>query len=186
MNIEEVVRSRSCRSCGYCFSVCPVNAINMAYAEGFFRPEVNTNQCVHCGKCIKCCPAENEFAEAGLLGHYTKLQLAHSSDCKVRHNATSGGVINSLVRFLLKEHIVDGVLMAGYDSRSVNETSSQLITLTETHSLEEKARDYASRYVSIPVLTGLRNIPAKIKKLAVVGTSCQIQALKLGGGERQT
>ena len=181
MNIEEVVRSRSCRSCGYCFSVCPVNAISMAYADGFFRPEVNTNQCVQCGKCVKCCPAEAEFAEAGLLGHYIKLQLAHSSDCKVRHNATSGGVINSLVRFLLKEQVVDGVLMAGYDSKSVNEISSQLITLNEIHSLEEKARDYASRYVLTPVLTGLRNIPAKIKKLAVVGTPCQIQALKLGG-----
>lgn len=42
---------------------------------------------------------------------------------------------------------------------------------------------YASRYVLTPVLTGLRNIPANIKKLAVVGTPCQIQALKLGGGK---
>ena len=120
-----------------------------------------------------------------MLGHYIKLQLAHSSDRKVRHNATSGGVINSLVQFLLKEQVVDGVLMAGYDSKSVNETSTQLITPTETHFLKEKTRDYASRYVLTPVLTGLRNIPANIKKLAVVGTPCQIQALKLGG-VRQT
>ena len=180
MNIEEIVRSRSCRSYGYCFSVCPVNAIDMIYADGFFRPKVNANQCVQCGKCVKGCPAENEFAEAGLLGHYIRLQLVHSSDCKVRHNATSGGVINSLMRFLLKERVVDGVLMAGYDSRSINETSPQLITLTETHSLEEQTRDYASRYVLTPVLTGLRNIPAEVKKL-VVGTPCQIQTLELGG-----
>lgn len=181
MNIEVVVQNSRCRSCGYCLSVCPVNAIDMTYADGFFRPEVNANQCVQCGKCVKCCPAENELTEAGLLGHYMKLRLAHSSDCKVRHNATSGGVINSLVRFLLKEQIVDGVLMAGYDSRSLNETSSRLITLNETHFLEEQTRDYASRYVLTPVLTGLRNIPEKIKMLAVVGTPCQIQALKLGG-----
>ena len=182
MNIEEIVQNSRCRSCGYCFSVCPVNAIEMVYVDGFFRPEVNANQCVQCGKCVKCCPAENEFIEAGLLGHYIKLQLAHSSDRKVRHNATSGGVINSLVQFLLKEQVVNGVLMPGYDSKSVNETSTQLITPTETHFLKEKTRDYASRYVLTPVLTGLRNIPANIKKLAVVGTPCQIQALKLGGG----
>ena len=84
------------------------------------------------------------------------------------------------MRFLLKERVVDGVLMAGYDSRSINETSPQLITLTETHSLEEQTRDYASRYVLTPVLTGLRNIPAEVKKL-VVGTPCQIQTLELGG-----
>lgn len=181
MNIENVVQDNKCRLCGYCFSVCPVNAISMIYVEGFFRPAVDVNQCVQCGKCVKNCPAENVFAENGLLGSYEDLILAHSTNREVRHNATSGGVINSLVRFLLKERIVDGVLMAGYDNNSVNETSSQLITLNEISILEEKTRDYASRYVLTPVLTGLRNIPEKIKKLAIVGTACQIQALKLGG-----
>ena len=86
------------------------------------------------------------------------------------------------MRFLLQKQVVGGVLMAGYDSKSVNETSAQLITLSETHSLEEQTRDYASRYVLTPVLIGMQNIPAKIKRLAVVGTPCQIQAVKLGGG----
>lgn len=184
MNIKKVVQDNKCRSCGYCFSVCPVNAIDMVYTEGFFRPEVNVSQCIQCGKCVKSCPAENGFAENGLLGSYMNLLLAHSNNRDVRHNATSGGVINSLVRFLLKERIVDGVLMAGYDIKSPNEASSQLITLAEMNVLEKRIRDFSSRYVLTPILTGLRNIPAKIKRLAIVGTSCQIQALKLGG--RQT
>lgn len=182
MNIKKVVEDSKCRSCGYCFSVCPVNAIDMIYVDGFFRPEVNASQCVRCGKCVKNCPAEHELAEKGLLGSYMGLFLAHSTNREIRHNATSGGVINSLVRFLLKEQIIDGVLMAGYDIRSENETSSQLITLNEMNILEKKTRDFSSRYVLTPVLTGLRNVPNKIKKLAVVGTPCQIQALKLGGG----
>lgn len=185
MNIEKVVQASKCRSCGYCFSVCPANAIDMIYTQGFFRPVVNGSQCVQCGKCVKNCPAENVFTENGLLGSYKDLLLAHSTNREVRHNATSGGVINSLVRFLLKERIVDGVLMAGYDDNSVTETSSQLITLDEMDILEKKPRDFSSRYVLTPVLTGLRNIPERIKKLAVVGTACQIQALKLGG-VRQT
>lgn len=183
MNIEKVVQASKCRSCGYCFSVCPVNAIDMIYTDGFFRPAVNVSQCVQCGKCVKNCPAENAFAENGLLGSYVDLLLAHSSNRDVRHNATSGGVINSLVRFLLKERIVDGILMAGYDDKSVNETNSQLITLDEMNILEKRTRDFSSRYVLTPVLTGMRNIPERIKKLAVVGTACQIQALKLGGGK---
>lgn len=180
MNIEKVVKDNKCRSCGYCFSVCPVNAIDMTYNEGFFRPEIKADQCIQCGKCVKTCPAENGFADAGLLGTYTELLLAHSTHHEVRHNATSGGVINSLVRFLLQREIVDGVLMARYDSKSRIETSPQLITLSKIHDLEEKTRDFSSRYVSTPVLTGLRSIPEKIKKIAVVGTACQIQALKLG------
>lgn len=183
MNIEKVVQDSKCRSCGSCFSVCPVKAIDMIYADGFFRPKVNASQCVQCGKCVKSCPVENEFTETGLLGPYKDLLLAHSTNYKVRHNATSGGVINSLIRFLLKEQIVDGVLMAGYDSTSEIETSPQLITLDKICNLEENTRDFSSRYVLTPVLTGLRNIPEKVKKLAVVGTPCQIQAIKSGGGK---
>ena len=182
MNIEKVVQDSKCRSCGSCFSVCPVKAIDMIYADGFFRPKVNASQCVQCGKCVKSCPVENEFTETGLLGPYKDLLLAHSTNYKVRHNATSGGVINSLIRFLLKEQIVDGVLMAGYDSTSEIETSPQLITLDKICNLEENTRDFSSRYVLTPVLTGLKSIHKEIKKLAVVGTPCQIQALKLGGG----
>ena len=33
MNIEEIVQNSRCRSCGYCFSVCPVNAIEMVYGR---------------------------------------------------------------------------------------------------------------------------------------------------------
>ncbi len=182
MNIKKVVQDSKCRSCGYCFSVCPVNAIDMIYVDGFFKPEVNASQCIQCGKCVKSCPSEHVFAENGLLGSYMGLFLAYSTNREIRHNATSGGVINSLVRFLLKEQIIDGVLMAGYDIRSENETSSQLITLNEMNILEKKTRNFSSRYVLTPVLIGLRNIPKEIKKLAVVGTPCQIQALKLGGG----
>lgn len=184
MNIEKTVRDNKCRSCGYCSSVCPTTAIEMVYSNntGFFRPEIKYNQCMQCGKCIKCCPAESAFVANGLLGNYIELLLAHSTDSEVRHNATSGGVINSLVQFLLNKKFVDGVLMAGYDSKSRIETSPQWITLGEILSLKEKARDYSSRYILTPVLTGLCGIPDKFKRIAVVGTSCQIQALKFGGG----
>ena len=81
----------------------------------------------------------------------------------------------------MSERIIDGVLMAGYDGKSVNEIKSQLITVDEMTILEKKTWDYSSRYVIMSILTELQNIP---EKLAVVGTACQIQALK--PGVRQT
>lgn len=182
VNIESVIHDNRCRSCGYCFSICPMNAIEMAYQEGFYRPEIKVNKCVQCGKCVKTCPAEHHCTGTGLIGSHKELLLAHSTNLNIRHNATSGGVINSLVRFLLQRNIVDGVLMSGYDPKSRIETSPQLITTKDIRNLEENTRDFASRYVLLPVLTGLQNIPKEIKKIAVVGTACQIQALKLGGG----
>lgn len=39
MNIEEIVQNSRCRSCGYCFSVCPVNAIEMVYHRKLYGIE---------------------------------------------------------------------------------------------------------------------------------------------------
>lgn len=180
VNIESVINDNRCRSCGYCFSICPVKAIEMVYKEGFYRPEIKVDKCVKCGRCVKTCPAEHHLTETALIGSHKELLLAHSTDRNVRHNATSGGVINSLVRFLLERKLVGGVLMAGYDSNSRIETSAQLITINDISDLEENTRDFASRYVLSPILAGLQNIPKEIKKIAVVGIPCQIQALKLG------
>lgn len=181
MNIEEIVLGNKCKSCGACYSMCTANAIEMIYTDGFYRPKIKADECIQCGKCIKVCPAENEFEGRGLLGGYKKLILAHSTNSCIRHDATSGGVINTLVRFLLQEKIVDAVLMAGYDAESKIETSSQLITIERIQDLEKRTRDFSSRYVTVPVLAGLKKIP-KNKKIAIVGTPCQIQAIKILGG----
>ena len=149
MNIEMVVQERRCKSCGYCFSLCPVSAIEMIYNEGFLFPKIKDNQCIQCGSCLKICPTENKIEDKGLIGIYSDLLLAHATDPKVRHNATSGGVINSLVRFLLQKKIVDGVIMAGYDPDSKIETGAHLITLQNINILTEKGRDFSSRYVLI-------------------------------------
>lgn len=182
MNIKETVNNNRCRSCGYCSVVCQMDAIEIKYNmdTGFFRPQIRKDRCIECGQCIKYCPAENEIISIGLLGNYRDLLLAHATNREIRHNATSGGVVNSLIRFLLQKKIIDGALMARYDANSKIETSPQLITLQEISDLEKNTRDYSSRYVVTPILEGLKNIPSRFTNLAVVGTPCQIQALKLG------
>ena len=58
MNDITNVSYKDCTGCAACYSVCPVNAIEMtANKEGFFYPKINKTKCIHCGLCYKVCPA---------------------------------------------------------------------------------------------------------------------------------
>lgn len=45
-------KNEKCVDCGYCTSVCPVNAIELRGDEVSFSNEV----CIYCGQCIELCP----------------------------------------------------------------------------------------------------------------------------------
>ena len=179
MNVETVIKKNRCFSCGMCSSVCPVDVVGMQYEEntGFYRPYIDSGKCVNCGKCIKYCPACHSEDSGSLIGEYISLVLAHSSDKDVRQNSTSGGVVNALVRYMLKKGIVEAVLMVGYSPDSVTQTAAYIITAQNMESLKNNPRDFASRYVLVPVLEKYRELTEKYSSVAVVGTPCQINAV---------
>lgn len=181
-NIDTITKGKRCVSCGACSSVCPSDAISMIYQkqEGFYRPVIDVSKCVDCGKCIRMCPAEHQN-QSGLMGEYRDLCLAHSTDINIRHWATSGGVINALVRYILDKDIVEGVLMTGYSEESPIEAQPYILTRNNMSILEQNPRDFASRYVTVPVLSKLEEVK-HMKSVAVVGTPCQTIALNLFGG----
>lgn len=185
-NVRLVLMEKRCMSCGGCSSVCPTDAIRMVYREqeGFFRPVIEEAVCVGCGRCMKVCPAEHQENTA-LIGEYCDLYLAHSKNIDVRHGATSGGVINTLVRYLLDINLVEAVVMAGYSSDSPIEAEPYILTRSDINDLEQNPRDFASRYVTVPVLSKIKEVN-NMKSIAVVGTSCQINALKLMGSRTLT
>jgi len=176
VTIENIVAEKKCMSCGACSGFCPKSAIRMSYIdeEGLFKPIIDHAHCVECGICLKCCPAIDHWKKDAIIGEYKELLLAHSTNGTVRHWSTSGGVINELVRFLLEKNIVDRVLMAGFDKNSKIETSGYWIT--KRNDLKNNPRNYASRYVVVPLLEKLQDYD-EAEKIAVVGTPCQIRAI---------
>lgn len=180
-SIDNVIQKNKCISCGACQARCPVGAIELRYSdlEGKFIPNIFSDKCINCGLCMKGCPAENKYNSDKLIGDYNGLFLAHARNKEVRMNATSGGVINSLVQYLLEQDVVEGVLMAGYDANSEIETSAMLITKERVSQIKSVTRDFASRYVLCPVLIDIKTILETHERIAVVGTPCQIRALNL-------
>lgn len=185
VTIENIVAEKKCMSCGACSGFCPKSAIRMSYIdeEGLFKPIIDHAHCVECGICLKCCPAIDHWKKDAIIGEYKELLLAHSTNGTVRHWSTSGGVINELVRFLLEKNIVDRVLMAGFDKNSKIETSGYWIT--KRNDLKNNPRNYASRYVVVPLLEKLQDYD-EAEKIAVVGTPCQIRAICNRGGVSAT
>lgn len=180
--IENVVASKICVSCGMCQSICPMEAIKMSVTkDGFFHPVIDDTTCVKCGKCLSACPTQIKKANS-LVGEYEEILLAHSSNHVVRHGATSGGAINSLLRFMLEREIIEAAVVVRSQEESDTGTESAIITKRDISDLLEKPRDYASRYIQIPVLTKIRECMRQYKRIAVVGTPCQIKALKNTGG----
>lgn len=180
--IDKVVQERRCMSCGMCQSSCPLEAIDMRLAkDGFFRPSINRSRCVRCGRCLSSCPAECQ-SSTSLVGVYKELFLAHSYNSNVRHAATSGGAINSLLRFLLDKKIVEAALMVRSSEDSTVGAKPVIISKHNVQDLLEHTREYTSMYVQVPVLTEVQECLRNYKKIAVVGTPCQIKALNYAGG----
>ena len=50
-----------CCGCHACYNACPKNCITMDIDnEGFWYPNINTEECIHCNMCQKVCPAVNK------------------------------------------------------------------------------------------------------------------------------
>lgn len=180
MSVKTVSDRRECLSCGLCKAICPTGAIKLEYNSdsGFFLPTINDNDCVNCDLCEKNCPSRSSYGDKQtLIGMYRRLLLAHSSDLQVRKNSTSGGVVNTLVRYLIAQEIVDAALVVRKTDESEIGSWYEIITKDTVCSMQTKPRDYASRYVTVPLLGGLADIDFKKKKVAIVGTPCQIAAV---------
>lgn len=56
-----VINKNKCVSCMACYSVCPVQAIEILTDEdGFYFPSIKKDKCIKCGRCTSICPINNE------------------------------------------------------------------------------------------------------------------------------
>lgn len=178
--LVEVIRPRRCVACGSCVSVCPVEAIS--FVEGV--PKL-TGKCTSCGVCYLSCPrAEHNYSdlEEGVLGRNRTpdedvngvvlgAYAVRSLDIEVLEHAQDGGAVTAVLVSLLKKN--SGAIVAGLDKDKpwfpVPVLAKDKKTLTECA---------GTKYTSAPMMLGLKQAEKEGLEIAMVGTPCQIHALR--------
>ncbi|MCL6589058.1 MAG: Coenzyme F420 hydrogenase/dehydrogenase, beta subunit C-terminal domain [Firmicutes bacterium] len=200
-----VFEKKTCFGCGTCVSVCPQNALEARYdsRRGFYRVECAEKYCNYCGLCAKVCPALETVTKSVVtrpgysvkeaaavqkaagsgkiyehfLGSYSQLLLGYSGHQGVRLNATSGGAVNAVLRFLIQNKLADEAVLIREQNEAKLKTGLQVINLTNCEALAEEPRAFASRYVSYPLGICLKMLQ-KNNRAVIVGTPCQIQGFR--------
>jgi len=168
-----------------CLAVCPTNAVNLRNSEGVVTINFDYSQCIKCNLCIKTCPALSNFCREkpkinDVLGRIEKVFFGYSTDDNIRYHAASGGVVTSLVLYMLKHRIVDKILVTKIDGF----TTTPILTDEENDVMSAQGSIYFKTF-SLRILKKLLFNLKKGKRICVVGLPCQISALKkvLGGFE---
>ncbi len=179
-NITEIAKAGLCNGCGTCYSVCPQNAISIKENEklGILFAEIDMAKCTDCGDCVSVCPAteatiNNSLAHKKVIGNYSQLLYGYSLDDNLRYKASSGGIVSTILRYLAEKKIIDGFILV--------RPSKETAFLNEPF-ISKDVKDiykYAgTRYCPIPVGKILKEIDSIEGKFAIVGTPCQIHAIK--------
>ena len=194
--IKEVHQRGICQQCGGCVSFC--NSIEHQVI-GFKGPNsppeyLNKIKCLKCSLCYLICPQTHalekeinktyKFSDFSTtpLGFFFNIYSCQSTDKDFLNFGTDGGVVNTIINFLLEKKLIDGAIVAktlGPFSREsiIAENKEDLIKasgikLNISPQLEEiqKFHTYTN---SLPKLNQYQ-----FKKLAVVGTPCQIYTIR--------
>tara|TARA_B100000315_G_scaffold257223_1_gene305382 strand:+ start:2478 stop:3608 length:1131 start_codon:yes stop_codon:yes gene_type:complete len=176
---HEVIFRDLCSGCGVCESVCPDDVIEVDE-----YPKL-TGECTNCGYCLALCPrAFLSFGDAekklfgeideGLLGHVEEMIAAKAVNKNVLKEGQDGGFVTALLRYLLKNKLVDAAIVSGIDDKNPWRTKPILVTKEN-----ELNKTGGTRYSNSASIRMLKEADKRgINNIAMVGVPCQIEGLR--------
>jgi coenzyme F420 hydrogenase subunit beta len=180
--LANVVLSQSCTGCAACVVVCPFNCLE--YEKG--KPEL-IGECEACGICSQACPRyhpSRRVLEKLVFGRERKREeefgicqrviVARSTDERILGLCQDGGVVTTLLTLAMKDKKIDGAAVSATDE---NKPLHPVPTLATTP--QQILQSAGTKYFYSPNLLALqKGVEQDRKKLALVGTSCQIEAIR--------
>jgi len=178
----KVVRAEKCAGCSACVAVCPVGCLE--YIEG--KPKL-VEKCRNCGICVIVCP-QYEYAFPALekavfrrqrkpeeeFGIYRRIVIAQANDKNILQTCQDGGVVTALLTYALERGIIDGAAVSGVSQEKPFYPVPKLATTPQ-----EVLECAGTRYTYSPNLLAFHEgISQDKRRMAFVGTPCQIHALR--------
>jgi len=192
---KEVIDMGTCGRCGGCVSFCTADRIGaLEVGEDGFPRYSNEEDCLECGLCYLICPqtiqlkedVKDKFKWKSPIGHVEDAYSLRATNKNIQKVATDGGAVTALLIHMLNKHVIDGAVVSkrtGLFTRQpvVATTPEELLEaagsfFAESSHLEEVGAGYLS---CTPVVKTIREYAEKkLNRLAVVGTPCQINAVR--------
>ena len=192
---KEVQRYNFCGKCGGCVSFCSADNLGALKVGPDGMPMfVDEEKCLKCGICYMICPNIRDLDEElkkktkwePPIGPIKDLVSAQTTNSTVGERCTDGGVVTSLLLYLLDNHMIDGALVSKSDGPfhrgPVLATSGEEVVSAsgshydESFSIAELGSQYSTYSPAMQELKSLRK--GVIDRVAMVGTPCQIHTVR--------
>ena len=194
--IKEVHDKGICQECGGCVSFCSSAKYNViGYKEPNTPPVyIHKDQCLECGICYMICPQTHILDEelnktykftnynSMPIGNYDEIYSCQATDKDFLEHGTDGGVVNSILNFMLEKKLIDGAIVSKTESAFSREASYATSKADLLRSSGTKL-DISPQLDAVhEISTYTHSIPGlnryKFKKLAVIGTPCQFESIR--------
>ncbi|MHA2035917.1 MAG: Coenzyme F420 hydrogenase/dehydrogenase, beta subunit C-terminal domain [Promethearchaeota archaeon] len=194
--IKEVHNKGICQECGGCVSFCSSAEYDIIALKDPFSPPVyiNEDKCLECGICYYICPQTHvlddelnntyKFKDFSSMpiGNYIDIYSSQATDEEFLKYGTDGGVVNSIINYLIEKKLIDGAIVSRTEAPFSREAAfadskydlikASGAKLDISPQLDE-IQKFCTYTHSIQKLNHF-----KFKKLAVVGTPCQIYTIR--------
>ena len=181
--VSLVFDSGVCCNCGWCSSVCPVDAITVT-ADTL---EIDDDICMKCGICYSVCSKSFSIAQAGLaiskvdksltfsdkINGYKNAYSASTTNDEIKKVRQDGGIVTALLEFLLKKKLVDAIVAVKH-SDDLWKPEPVIVD-----NVKDLYKTGGTKYANASTLA-IIDKAKKYENIAVVGTSCMITALYKG------
>ena len=181
--VSIVFDSEVCCQCGWCSSICPVNAITVT-ADTL---EIDDENCMKCGLCYSVCPRSFSIEQAGKsinklnkslkfsekINGYINTYSATTTKDEIKKVRQDGGIVTSLLEYLLKNKLVDAIVAVQH-SKDLWKPEPVIV-----EDVKDLYKTSGTKYANASTL----NIIDEAKKydnIAVVGVPCMMNALEKG------
>ena len=183
--IGEIVESGLCLGCGVCAYSDAIGKTRYCAAKGQFLPELGRENRDD-PLAYRLCPgkgydivgdASKRYREASCdpeLGRVLTCHAARSNDPEVLEKASSGGMISQMAIFLLEKGLVDCVLTTVFHYTGDGPRARGVLARSRSEILAAQG----SKYCPVDLSEALRALKGSEARLAVIGTPCQIAAIR--------
>jgi len=193
--VKEVQDQGLCHHCGGCVTFCTaINYSALALDENGMPGFLNQDKCIECGLCYTLCPEIDEIEDETRklvswehpMGHILETGIGQARDAAIRSKATDGGVVTALLVHLFDKGHIDGAIV----TRQVDLFNREPFLATSREEIIEAAGFYfdashgvnhlSSKYTTYaPSVEEFKPmIQQRLQRVALVGTPCQIKAVR--------